>query len=109
MPLLLYGHCLDLTIVSADFPKPIFAVTHANSVHSKCLLRRCRPPPIPRPTSYIISGTSSCPRHMLQDARPMLRGCRQNGVFVVVAGGFLHKILLAMGWTTPALRRGNSM
>nr|XP_027213220.1 uncharacterized protein LOC113806302 [Penaeus vannamei] len=29
-PLLLYGHCVDLAIVSTDFPKPILSVTHVN-------------------------------------------------------------------------------
>ncbi|XP_069986299.1 uncharacterized protein [Penaeus vannamei] len=29
-PLLLYSHCVDLAIVSTDFPKPILSVTHVN-------------------------------------------------------------------------------
>jgi len=29
-PLLSYGHCVDLAIVSTDFPKPILSVTHVN-------------------------------------------------------------------------------
>ncbi|ROT69912.1 hypothetical protein C7M84_011870 [Penaeus vannamei] len=29
-PLLSYGHCVDLAIISTDFPKPIISVTHVN-------------------------------------------------------------------------------
>ncbi|KAK7079850.1 hypothetical protein SK128_024668, partial [Halocaridina rubra] len=41
-PLLSFGHCQELAIVSPDFPKPVLTITHIN---------RCAELPLPTTTS----------------------------------------------------------
>ncbi|ROT64584.1 hypothetical protein C7M84_017473 [Penaeus vannamei] len=61
-PLLSYGHCVDLAIVSLDFPKPILSVTHVNRCAQQMPASAMSSPLLLGPTSYNTSATSLCLR-----------------------------------------------